>query len=226
MKFFQKYIWQSLQFYFRHSPLELRYANVGFSQFGEDVVLRNLLDKELGFYVDVGAYHPFNFSNTYSFYKRGWKGLNIEPNPYGYKLLEKYRKRDTNLQLGVSTVEGKLRFIPDSTYSRLVDPDEELGDDKSTIEVEVNPLSQILGDHLPEGTEIDFISVDCEGHDLKVLQSNDWTKYRPTFALVEEHRSAEHSEIIPYMESIGYVHLLRIGLTRLFVEKDRAALMS
>jgi len=43
------------------------FIGVHYSQFGEDIVLRELLKKEYkkGFFVDVGCYHPKKFSNTY-----------------------------------------------------------------------------------------------------------------------------------------------------------------
>ncbi|MCW5198181.1 FkbM family methyltransferase [Desulfobulbus sp. F3] len=34
--------------------------------------------------------------------------------------------------------------------------------------------------------DIDFLSVDAEGVDLKVLKSNDWNKYRPYIVLAED----------------------------------------
>lgn len=73
-----------------------------YSQFGEDIVLAKLLKEKGGFYVDVGAYHPKHFSNTYLLFKKGWRGINIDPSPYTIKLFKKYRKHDTNLQIGIS----------------------------------------------------------------------------------------------------------------------------
>src|SRR5208337_2713547 len=34
-----------------------------------------------GTYLDIGAAHPVQHSNTYFFYERGWSGLCVEPNP-------------------------------------------------------------------------------------------------------------------------------------------------
>lgn len=40
----------------------------GYSQEGEDMIFRRLFEhQEKDFYVDVGAHHPFRFSNTYFF---------------------------------------------------------------------------------------------------------------------------------------------------------------
>ena len=49
---------------------------------GEDMVLRRLLGvRRAGFYVDVGVFYPIFMSNTYGFYRRGWRGMNIDARP-------------------------------------------------------------------------------------------------------------------------------------------------
>ncbi len=45
------------------------------------LILRRLFEgQKQGFYVDIGAHHPFRFSNTCYFHRRGWTGLNVDPN--------------------------------------------------------------------------------------------------------------------------------------------------
>ena len=52
-----------------------------YSQTGEDLILDILLkDKPKGFYIDIGGNHPKKFNNTFLFYKKGWDGINVEPN--------------------------------------------------------------------------------------------------------------------------------------------------
>ena len=53
-------------------------------------------DVEKGFYIDIGANDPIKESITKEFYKNGWHGINVEPVPYLYKLLLKYRPNDIN----------------------------------------------------------------------------------------------------------------------------------
>src|SRR5687767_11168484 len=66
-----------------------------FSSAGEDMILRHMIgsDKRDGFYVDVGAYHPTLFSNTYFFYLHGWRGINIEARPGSQRLFNEIRPR-------------------------------------------------------------------------------------------------------------------------------------
>jgi hypothetical protein len=66
-----------------------------YSQAGEDAILSNIfnyvLPTDRGFYVDVGAYHPFKHSNTYLLYRAGWRGINIDPRPGSKALFDKHR---------------------------------------------------------------------------------------------------------------------------------------
>ena len=57
----------------------LPHAVLSYSQEGEDLILQRIFaTRERGFYVDVGAHHPQRFSNTYKFYRGGWRGINAQ----------------------------------------------------------------------------------------------------------------------------------------------------
>lgn len=170
------------------------WAHLSYSQEGEDVLLDRLLaTQEKGFYVDVGAHHPKRFSNSHYFYMRGWRGINIEPNPAIHDLFRKMRSRDVNLQLGISDLPGEL------LYYEFDDPalntfDEQLMRDResntsyrviATRRIKVAPLASVLEMNLNPGQPIDFLSVDVEGLDLNVLRSNDWKRFRPRCVVSE-----------------------------------------
>jgi FkbM family methyltransferase len=173
--------------------LSRQYGRTSFSQEGEDLILDRLFEgQKTGFYVDVGAHHPIRFSNTHRFYRRGWHGINIEPDPEAIELLQRRRKRDTNVACGVADREGRL------TYFIFNEPalnsfDKALSEQRQnrqfrilrTKEIAVRRLSDILHDFMPASVHIDFMSVDVEGYDLQVLKSNDWSRFRPTCVLVE-----------------------------------------
>lgn len=90
---------------------EYSHHNLSFSQEGEDMILRKLLDrKTTGFYIDVGAHHPQRFSNTYFFYLKGWSGINIDPIPGRMKLFNQLRNRDINLEIGISESKKSLTY--------------------------------------------------------------------------------------------------------------------
>jgi FkbM family methyltransferase len=208
------------------------YAIKCYSQEGEDMILCRIFGgQQRGFYVDVGAHHPRRFSNTYLFYRRGWRGINIEPNPDIADAFRKERKRDINLQVGISEHEGTL------TYYRFDEPalnsfDSELAASRvetthykvtGTKEIPVQRLDAVLRDHLPPGTKIDFLSIDVEGLDMAVLQSNDWDVFRPACVLVESLNTslekAIHGEIFAYMKTRGYGLFAKTYNTLIFCEQ-------
>ena len=168
-------------------------SSLCYSQEGEDLILDRLLEHRAeGFYVDVGAHHPVRFSNTYLFYRRGWRGINIDAMPGSMRKFERVRPHDINIECGVADSAGTLTYYCfdepalntfDATEAQLKNkPPYRLLD---TLEVSVERLDSLLERHLPAGQQIDFLSVDVEGYDLKVVQSNDWTKFRPAYLLVE-----------------------------------------
>lgn len=173
-----------------------------YSQEGEDLVLQRIFtDYKNGFYVDVGAHHPKRFSNTFLFYQKGWRGINIDPLPGSMKLFNKFRPRDINLEQGVSDKEEILDYYEFNepalnSFSKELSEKRQRAKDsyfiKDVIQVEVKPLSKILDKHL-HNNNIDFLNVDVEGLDLSVLKSNDWSKYRPKFVLVEILSSSLHN---------------------------------
>ena len=170
-----------------------RYARRTYSQEGEDMILQRVFSQRReGFYVDVGAHHPFRYSNTYVFYKKGWRGINIDGAPGSMAKFQKYRSRDINIEAVVSSASEPLEFyvFDDQAYNTSSNTQVEhaLQQGAKLIaqhRLESLSLKKILDKHLPNSTQIDFMSVDVEGFDLDVLKSNDWKRYRPTFLLVE-----------------------------------------
>jgi hypothetical protein len=87
------------------------HAALSYSQEGEDMILRRIFaGKAAGFYVDVGAHHPFRFSNTCLLSELGWRGINIDADPTLIAAFNRHRPRDTNLSMGVSDAPGTLMF--------------------------------------------------------------------------------------------------------------------
>ena len=82
-----------------------------YSQEGEDVVLARIFDgRSTGFYVDIGCYHPIRYSNTYLFYRRGWRGINVDATPGVKTNFQKIRPRDINIESFVSADSSQRQF--------------------------------------------------------------------------------------------------------------------
>ncbi|WP_204106193.1 MULTISPECIES: FkbM family methyltransferase [Spirulina sp. CCY15215] len=205
-----------------------------YSQEGEDMILRRILEKRTAnqFYVDVGAYHPKQYSNTYFFYSRGWSGINIDAMPGSMELFKQERPRDINLEIPIAKEQKKLTYFQFNkpalnTFS------ENLARSRDKIhpfkiiaqqEIETYPLKMILEKHLDSSKTIDFLSVDVEGLDLEVLQSNDWSKFRPNIVLIEILSSSLHSiqdcPIYQYLSKQNYHIYAKAFHTAFFVSDE------
>ena len=208
------------------------YSTRSYSVEGEDILLQRIFyGKTSGFFVDIGAHHPIRFSNTYKLYLQGWRGVNVEPNPDDFSLIEKYRAKDINVNCGIAQVKASLDFFMFdepalNTFDKLLcDNRIEDGTYKhtKTIKVEVVPLSEILSKHTKDGVNIDFLNVDVEGFDLEVLKSNDWVKYRPSWVLVEQ-LNLDNIESLDfalhvYMHSQNYILFARTFNTLFYRNK-------
>ena len=68
-----------------------KYRSFTFSQEGEDLLINRILNnKSEGFFIDIGAHHPIRFSNTYFFYRKGWRGINVDAMPGSMKAFEQF----------------------------------------------------------------------------------------------------------------------------------------
>jgi FkbM family methyltransferase len=197
-----------------YSNRKYTYHNLSFSQEGEDGVLVRIFERQQkGFYVDIGAHHPQRFSNTYRFYLRGWRGINVDPLPGSKTRFDALRDRDINLEIGVANEPGVLTYFSfEEPALNTFDSEVALSRTSALLErreIPVFPLKQVLSENLPSGEAIDFLSIDVEGLDLAVLRSNDWTKFRPRYVLAEalgmrDVRDVQQTELHAFMENVGY----------------------
>lgn len=207
-----------------------RYLKRSFSQEGEDVVLDELAGYGRvanGLWVDVGAHHPWRFSNTAIFCLRGWRGINIDANPGSKKLFDKQRPRDINIETAVGdSEEKKTYYIYNDTALNSIDRDRrvELAETSfkllQTITVRIARLESILDEHIKELPPANFLSVDVEGFDLQVLRSNNWERYPFAWVLTEcdgkDVISTLRSETYSYLSNLGYELRAKTGRTAIF----------
>jgi FkbM family methyltransferase len=203
----------------KYFPVDRFKSVKSYSQEGEDMVLRSFYEgkkKYKGYYVDIGAHHPYRFSNTLFFYQKGWRGINIEPTPGAIKAFNIFRHKDINLNIGISNRRDKLTFYCFNEPA-LNGFSKELSEERNNtsekykiikeVEVETYPLAEILDKYLPARQKVDFLTIDVEGLDLMVLKSNNWNKYKPAYILVEDKidfTNLSNSEVYKYLEEQGY----------------------
>jgi FkbM family methyltransferase len=209
---------------------------ISYSQEGEDLLIDRVLQfKKTGFYIDIGAYHPIKFSNTYKFYLKGWKGINIDAMPGSMAIFKRRRPRDINLETAVSNTSEIIPYhiFNEQALNTLVESEAKRKDGlfnfklSRTENLKTKRLDEILLEYLPKGIDVDFLTVDVEGFDLKVLQSNDWDRIRPTLVLAESLSSytsieeALRSELTQFMYSLNYTLFAKTGNTLFFKDNTK-----
>jgi FkbM family methyltransferase len=208
---------------------EWRGAQFSYSQLGEDRVVFNLLaslhgDREKGLYVDVGAFDPVGFSNTLLLHQHGWRGVNIDANPDTIERFRRSRPGDVNIRAAVSDRARAVLYVryASGATNRIVD-DSGAGTVSLTGEAAVSTermttrtLADILGGLPSPPTSIDFLNVDCEGEDLNVLRSLDWSRWQPLVIAIEAHVATERAAIREWLASRGYSLVARLLMTAVF----------
>lgn len=169
-----------------------RGVHTSYSQDAEDLLVASFLKKDTGIYVDVGAYHPFLYSNTYGFYRRGWKGIVIDPNRSLRTLYKFFRPRDKFISAGVGkeNLDAKYHIFSDGAYNTF-SIDEARSREANpylrairTEQIPIRPLKDIVAE--TGITTIDFLSIDVEGLELEVLESHNWS-ITPTIVAIEDN---------------------------------------
>lgn len=201
-----------------------------YSQFGEDIVLSRIFSgRRNGFYVDVGAYHPMHYSNTYLLYKKGWHGINIDPNPYSIRLFNLHRRKDINVNCGVSEIVSEKpyfifnhqscnTFSPAHKEMMLKQPFIKLIKEQK---VACRPLGHILDEYAPN-TRVDFLNIDVEGMGLEVLRSIDWERTHPEVICIEDDdfdfQNAQNfgSDIFSFLTEKSYALYSKVGLSCIY----------
>ena len=157
---------------------------------GEDIYINNFFKKKKGFYVDVGAYHPLELSNTYLLYKKKWNGINIDINSLSIDYFNFLRPDDININIGVSkknttkTLYYQKDKSPLNTLN-LSHAKKIFANDFKKKKIKTKTLTSIIDKTKYREKIIDFLNIDAEGNDFDVLKSLDFKKYKPQLICIE-----------------------------------------
>jgi FkbM family methyltransferase len=230
---FQPIIWHG------SNPAWFKEGNMTFISYAqnfEDVMLwRALKHIENGFYIDAGAWSPDEDSVTRAFYERGWRGINIEPNPFWHeKLLEK-RPEDINLPvaLGDKEEDVNLYVVVDTTglsttTAEYAEKNQADGRSIQAIQCRAVSLNKVWYDHVGK-KQVHFLKIDVEGAEEPVLRGNDWTKNRPWIVIIESvfpnTKNTTHDLWERFLIDADYAHAYSDGINRYYIAREHSDLL-
>ena len=199
-----------------------------YSQWGEDIFINEYFKgKKKGIYFDVGCFHPVMYSNTCLLHKRGWHGINIDINPTSIDLFNIIRPNDFNLCTTVNEDQKEFKIYYDHPFSPVNTLDESYYNDfKSTFfknitfkKVKSKSIDEIL--IITKLKNIDFLNIDVEGMDLKILKQLMPNKIKPKLISIETHnidgsKSKDCDKINEFLINCNFQVYKRIGPSTLF----------
>lgn len=147
-----------------------------YSQIQQDRwVLEKLNFKRKGFFVDIGAYDGVSLSNSYTMEKDyAWSGVCVECNPFLYAKLKTHRTSYI-CNKAIWPIDDQIVYFHNSPHN------EEMlsfvSDKETELPLKTISLNTLLKNFGPPSKEIDYISLDIEGEELKVLESFNFDEY-------------------------------------------------
>ena len=191
------------------------------SQFGEEkLIFKNFKDEFIGTFLDIGCFHPTRNNNTYKMYKRGWRGINIDLNPLSIDLFNLARSEDINICTAISDKNSTtdLFFIGDLDTKNTIEVNQKkflkknfsiTKFDNKKKRIKTKKLNDILKKY--KFFDIDFMNIDIEGHELKVLKSINFKKYKIKLICIEINdyyntwSKMNNKKIFNFLKKKGYI---------------------
>jgi FkbM family methyltransferase len=180
-------------------------------------LVREFFGGAAGYFVEVGANEPKQWSQTFHLEERGWTGVLIEPQPL---LAEKLRQQRTAKVYAVACSSpanaGKSMTLHLAGGRSSLDAEFfafQLPRD-SSIEVPIKTLDQVLID-TGAPAPVDLVSIDVENHEIEVLAGFDIQRWQPRLLLIEDH--VRNLRLHRYLRSHGYKWVRRTALNAWYV---------
>jgi FkbM family methyltransferase len=187
-----------------------------YSQCGEDLAVRFFLHyRGIGkmTYLDIGANDPIELNNTYFFYRLGFRGVLVEPNPAFGERLKSVRRHDTTLIAGIGVAAAREADFYVMNQPALSTFSKEQADEAAkslanvaiseVIKVPLLNINDVMLEHWNGAPT--FVSIDTEGMDLSILKTIDFARFRPK-VICAETLAVGTTKVIPEIAEYLVAH--------------------
>ena len=212
-----------------------RLGHTSYSQCGEDVIVDFLftcLNVNRGAFLDIGAHHPTNINNTYFFYKKGWRGFNIDPLAANIQLFNDCRSQDVNITAGIGDVtctRDFYRMSPPtlSTFNKeTAENYRAMGHAiEQVTQVQFLSTTDLINRHNIPGS-LDLLSLDIEGGEFEIIQNLVKCNVRPKVIICETvdyvpdlRDSRKNLDLIEKIKKLGFVVYADTFINTIFLDQ-------
>lgn len=199
-----------------------KYKKISYSFNGVDLIINYIFKNKInGFYLDIGAQHPISNNNTYILHKRGWGGINIDLDKKNIELFKIARPKELNLNYAVSNTEGltDLYFYHDASPINTLSSEVskfQNANIKKIKKIHTKSLNSIL-QNINTERHIDYMNIDVEDYEEKVLEGFDINKYKPSVISIE-YLDLKMSKLEFKNNNIN--NLIKSNIYKYFIDND------
>jgi len=191
-----------------------------FSQYSEDDIFLPLLrDAPHRRFLEIGAWHPTDKSNSRALYEAGWSGILIEPSPGPLLNLLCEYGADPRIQIiaaAVSCEAGLVTMqVTDDAVSTADRNQYEAWKPVTSFRGSLTVAALSVADLFARfGGSFDFVSIDTEGTSVSIFADMLRTGVRPRVIVVEH--DSRFVELSQYAEQGSYRMVHENGTNRIY----------
>lgn len=195
-----------------------------YSAHEEEKVINKYIDKnpdtEIGTYIDIGAGDPIENSNTYYYYVRGWRGILVEPYPSCLIYIPRDRPEDIFESIVISDYDGTIEMCDSAAVDTFLGKEYKRRWPERVRTNQCLTLNSLIKKY-PNYASPDFINLDVETHEEKVLSQTDFSIFKPKVMLIEclcrdkNYRQNWEHYVLPY-----YDYKEMIGANAVYVRRS------
>ena len=178
-----KYLNQKISLFKRKIKSEKKSYSFGGCDLLVDYIFKS---KNKGFYLDVGCQHPISNNNTYLLYKKGWNGINIDLDKKNINLFNLERPKDINICACISSkndIKDLYFYHTGSPINSLEIKTTKNNNNYTIKKINTISLNSVLKNI--KTSNIDYLNIDVEGHEMEVLKGFDINYYKPNVISIE-----------------------------------------
>jgi len=156
-------------------------------------------NKTDGFFVEIGAYNGYDFSNVSGLVDVGWSGICVEPNPLNFKELLKTYKDKKHQVTCIRAAIGERGIVMISMNATLSTTSAEqiryykecdwINQYIQYTEMDSLPLNDLLEQCINVPFGFDLLSIDTEGTELAIMQQFNIGLWKPKMVIIEAHEN-------------------------------------